>query len=110
MSDVPAGVERIELLATRVRWLDRYRRAIAICLAVAIGFGTTRELADVLGADWPQVHAVAMAFFVGVIGWWLIEVGLAWMAAVWETEYDRLIRERGLPRAELLPRRRRRSR
>ncbi len=108
MSDVPAGVERIELLAGRVRWLDRYRRAIAIGLSVAIGFGTTRELGEVLGADWPQFHAVLMAFFVGVIGWWLIEVALAWVTAVWETECDRLIRERGLPRAELLPPRRKR--
>jgi hypothetical protein len=105
MSDVPAGVERIELLASRVRWLDRYRRAIAIVLAVVLGVGTSHQLGERLGADWPQFHSVLMALFVGVIGWWLIEVALAWLTAVWETEYDRLTRERGLPRAELLSRR-----
>jgi hypothetical protein len=35
----------------------------------------------------------------GVIVWWMIEVGLVYITALWETECDRLTRDRGLPRA-----------
>jgi hypothetical protein len=36
-----------------------------------------------------------------VIVWWIIEVGLVYVTAVWETEHDRLVRDRGLPCAIL---------
>ena len=51
----------------------------------------------VFGADWPVFHARLLAIMVGVIAWWLVEVALAWVTALWETEADRLLRDRGLP-------------
>ena len=89
--------DRAEVLARRVRWLDRYRRRVAI--AAALGLALTMMFATslVLGADWPVFHARLLAVMVGVIAWWLVEVALAWVTALWETEADRLLRDRGLP-------------
>ena len=89
MSSQPPGLlfhRRVDRLAARVRWLDRYLIA---------------QVAGVLGADWPQIHATVLSVMLGVIVWWVIEVGLVYVTALWETEHDRLLRERGLPRAVL---------
>ena len=57
-----------------------------------------------LGAQWPDAHSILLAVCASAIGWWVIEVALAWQAAVWETEWDRLRRDPGLPPARLLVR------
>ena len=94
--------QRVDQLAARVRWLDRYRRILAICAATMIAPILIAQVAAVLGADWPQIHATVLSVMLGVIVWWVIEVGLVYLTALWETEHDRLIRDRGLPRAVLL--------
>jgi hypothetical protein len=94
--------DRIEVLARRVRWLDCYRRGIAIGIAIVLAPFVIHELSSFLGVEWPQFHATLLTLVACVFAWWMIEVGLAWMAALWETECDRLTRDRGLPRAELL--------
>ena len=60
------------------------------------------QVACVLGADWPQIHATILSVMLGVIVWWIVEVGLVYVTALWETEHDRLVRDRGLPRAVVL--------
>jgi DMSO/TMAO reductase YedYZ heme-binding membrane subunit len=108
MSDVPPRPllrTRVDALAARVRWLDRYRRAVAILAAAVIAPLLLAQVADVLGADWPEMHATLLSLMVGVIAWWIIEVGLVYVTALWETEHDRLLRDRGLPRAILYRRR-----
>ena len=92
---------RIETLAARVRWLDRYRRSVALTAAIVIAPFLIAELAGVLGADWPEMHATLLSLMLGVIVWWIIEVGLVYLTALWETEHERLVRDRGLPRAIL---------
>ncbi len=92
---------RIDRLTRRVRWLDRYRRRVAIAAAVIVAPILIAELDVVLGADWPLVHGVAMSVMLGIVVWWIVEVGLAAMVAVWETEADNLARANGLPRAEI---------
>lgn len=94
--------QRIETLATRVRWLDRYRRMTALGAAMLISPFMIAQVADVLGADWPRVHATVLSVMLGVIVWWMVEVGLVYLTALWETEHERLLREGGLPRAVLL--------
>ncbi|HUS32934.1 MAG TPA: hypothetical protein VMZ53_30740 [Kofleriaceae bacterium] len=101
MDEVPTDARTVTL-GRRVRWLDRYRRTIAIALAVVALPLIMLELGELLGNDWPGVHATMLAAMLSFCSWWLIEVALAWMTAVWETEYDRRLRERGLPRARLL--------
>jgi hypothetical protein len=93
--------QRVDQLAARVRWLDRYRRFMAISAAAVIAPILIAQVAGVLGADWPQIHATVLSVMLGVIVWWIVEVGLAYVTALWETEHDRLLRERGLPRAIL---------
>ena len=83
---------RIEKLASRVGWLDRYRRAIAIVLAIAWSGLLLHRFDDEFGAT------LLSAMF-GLFAWCGIEVGLAWLTALWETECAQLIRDRGLPRA-----------
>ena len=89
--------DRAEVLVRRVRWLDRYRRWIAISGAAVLAAIMCFATSWLFGDDWPVFHARLLAIFGAVIGWWLIEVALAWLTAVWETEADRLLRDRGLP-------------
>jgi hypothetical protein len=106
VAESPADFDRIQLLGKRVRWLDRYRRVLSIASVAILLPVLMRALSEALGADWPEVHTTLLAVMLSAIAWWMIEIGLAWLAAIWETECDHLIRDRGLPRAELLrPRR-----
>jgi len=89
--------DRADVLVRRVRWLDRYRRWVAIAGASALALTMMFATSWILGRDWPVFHARLLAIMVGVITWWLIEVGLAWVTALWETEADRMLRDRGLP-------------
>lgn len=98
----PTPAERIDVLGRRVRWLDRYRRVLSVLFAIAMWIVISRELAAMFGGEWPNPISMIVSIL-GAIGvWWLIEVVFAWTIALWETEHDRLTRERGLPRAELL--------
>jgi polyferredoxin len=93
---------RADRLAHRVRWLDRYRRVIAIVAAAVLAPILVTELGDQIGADWPQNYAaLLLSLLLGVILWWTIEVGLVYVTALWETERYRLTSDRGLPRAIL---------
>lgn len=97
-----ADVDRIEVLAARVRWLDRYRRLVAVACAAVVAPIVLYRLTSFLGSEWPQFHATALTGFAAVITWWIVEVWLAWITAVYETRCDRLMRDRGLPRAQLV--------
>lgn len=88
---------RVDRLAARVRWLDRFRRSVAIASACLVAPILVAQVADVLDADCSLLSVV-----VGAIAWWVIEVGLVYVTALWEAEHDRLVRDRGLPRAVLL--------
>jgi hypothetical protein len=103
MDELPSDARTVSL-GQRVRWLDRYRRTVAIVAAVVLAPFVLMELSELLGDEWPGFHAAMLAMLFSCMSWWLIEVVLAWMTAVWETEYDRLLRERGLPRARVLVR------
>jgi hypothetical protein len=96
--------DRSEQLAARVRWLDRYRRALAILIAGIAAPLAIRRLAHLVGADWPELHGLALSVVVGVIAWWVIEVALAGLTAVWETECACLCRDRRVPRAVVVRR------
>lgn len=106
MPEQLADRARIEELAHRVRWLDQHRRKLAIAIALVVTPFVIWQFAEAVGSDWPDVHIKALSIVVGVVAWLVFEVGLAGLTAMWETKADRLIRLRGLPRAELLrPRR-----
>ncbi len=91
------GPERIEQLADRVRWLDRYRRTLGVGAGVAGAPFISLGLSD----DWPRVHMYALVVTMGFVVWLITEVVLACVTAAWETECDQLMRDRGLPRAIL---------
>lgn len=90
---------RVDLLAARVRWLDRYRRGVSLASAALLAPILMSRVTESLGAEWPPMHATLLAVMLGVIAWWTIEVALVYVTALWETEHERLVRERGLPRA-----------
>lgn len=92
---MPHGPERIEQLAARVRWLDRYRRLVAIGIALILAPVLLGELTD----DWPKVFRGAMYVSGGAILWWIVETVLAAATALFENEAEQLARDRGLPRA-----------
>lgn len=96
---------RIHRLTERVRWCDRYRRWVAIGIAAVVAPILIGELDEVLGSHWPLIHIALMSMMLGVAVWWVAEVSLAWLTALWETECDLLVRGDGLPRAELVRRR-----
>ena len=87
-----------------MRWFDRYRHAIAIAIAITVGACGLVLVPRALGPEWPTVHARLMVIVGGIVLGFAIEIGLAGALAVWEVEHDRLLRDRGLPRAELVRR------
>jgi len=93
---------RIEVLAKRVRWLDRHHRFIAIALAAIVWLVLSRELAAMFQSDWPGVVPAMVGAMFAAAAWWIIEVAFAWTIALWETEHDQLARDKGLPRAQLV--------
>jgi hypothetical protein len=92
---------RVDQLAARVRWLDRYRRLLAIGGAAAVSPFLIAQLGLDLGTGWPQLHMTLVSLMLSVIVWWVVEVGLVYVTALWETEQYRLADDRGLPRAIL---------
>ena len=90
-------VDRADELVRRVRWLDRYRRTVAVTCALGLVAVMVFASDWLLGDDAPVFYSRILAIFAGVIAWWLVEVALAWVTALWETEADRLLRDRGLP-------------
>jgi hypothetical protein len=103
MDELPSDARTVSL-GRRVRWLDRYRRTVAVVAAVVMAPFIELEMSDLLGSDWPGAHTTMVAVLLSFMSWWLIEVALAWMTAVWETEYDQRLRDRGMPRARVLVR------
>ena len=95
---------RLSRLARRVRWLDRYRRLLAITVAGCVVVFLFEALPNVLGSDWPVFHARAMAIIAGVMVAFLVEVALASLLAWWELQIDHLQRST-LPRAIVKTRR-----
>lgn len=83
---------------------------MAILIAAVVAPLMLTRLGGVLGAEWPEMHATLLSVMLGAIVWWFVEVGLAYLTALWETEHDRLLRDRGLPRAILIGFRRIRAR
>jgi hypothetical protein len=97
----PAG-SRVDQLARRVRWLDRHRRLLAVTVAFVFFIVVSRELSAMFEAPWPNVLLGGATFLFAVGAWWIAEVGLAWLTAVWETEHAHIVRNRGLPSARLV--------
>jgi hypothetical protein len=96
------ALSRIQKLARRVGWLDRNRRKLAIALALLLSPLMISRLGDLLGADWPRFHATLLAVMGVLCLWCAIEIGLAWLTALWETECAHLMRSaQTLPRAIL---------
>jgi len=96
---------RVERLAARVRWLDRNRRYAALGAGAVIAPLLIARVSGTFGAEWPEMNVTLLSLVLGVIVWWVVEVGLVGVTALWETEHDRLLRTRGLPRAVLRKRR-----
>ena len=101
-----ARQDRVDQLARRVRWLDRYRRTVSIALALVLSVLMSRELAEAFDAPWPSFLVCFVSVMFSTLIWWCVEAGFAWLTALWETEHAQLVRDRGLPRAEVLLRRR----
>jgi hypothetical protein len=99
--------DRMKSLGGRVRWLDRYRRAVAIAVAL-IAVPTVVYMTGAMKSSWPLILASLPSLMLGVVVWWGVEVALASLTAVWETEFEQLVDERGLPRAQLRNAKRRR--
>lgn len=91
------GPERIDRLAARVRWLDRYGRLVAIALAMLLAGLLIGQLTE----QWPSFFRGAVYVSSGAILWWLIETVFAAATALFETEAEHIARDRGLPRATL---------
>lgn len=97
-------MSREEQLGRRVRWLDRYRRTIAVAFALALAPVCLVRLSNLLGSQWPEAHVWLLTICACTVTWWVVEVALAWQTALWETEYDGLRGERGLPPARVVRR------
>ncbi len=97
--------DRLEQLAHRVRWLDRHRRKLAVLAAIVLSPLAIAWLARDLHGEWSRLQLTLTAGVIAPVTWWIAELTFAWRAASWETEHAELLRERGLPKAELIVRR-----
>jgi peptidoglycan biosynthesis protein MviN/MurJ (putative lipid II flippase) len=102
MSESDAQLER---LAGRINWLDRYRRALSILLAAIAAPLIIWWISGQLPTEWPGAHFGAIAVAVAAVAWYGIETFFGFVIAVWETDYAKATRT-GMPRAQLLRRRR----
>lgn len=98
------ATDRIETLAARIRWFDRYRRALSLLAGGLVWALLAYELAWLFGEDGPSVVSVIVGLMVAAVAWWLTEALFAWTIALWEVQHDRLARGTGLPVAVLLRR------
>ena len=97
---MPEGEERLSLLDTRIRWLDRSRRKLGIGIAVAVA----PIIWFSLSPGWPRAHGIALVIALGIATWWIAEVVLGIVQSAWETEANMIARDRGLPRATVVVR------
>jgi hypothetical protein len=97
------SAEQLERLARRINWLDRYRRALAIPSAAIVTSIVTWQLSGYWPNDWPM-HVTMFALTGGVFVWYGIETFYGFLIALWETDYSKLTRPPGLPRAEIVRR------
>ena len=95
--------EQLDKLARRINWLDRYRRVLAILSAC---IGTSALMWWLTGwwpTDWPA-HITLFGVTIAVFAWYGIETFYGFLIAVWETDYAKLTKPAGLPRAEVVRR------
>ena len=102
-----SSAERMERLATRVRWTDRARRPVAVVVALVLAVIANNRLQEAFDASWSLAAALVPLLMLAAVIWWAIEAVFALQMAMWETEYDRLSRDLGLPPARVVIRRRR---
>jgi len=98
--------DEAERLRFRVTWLDRWRHLVAIALAAVSGFAILQAVQEDFHVDWSPFSVVILFAFVGAIVWWVIECTIAGAMAIWETRLWRLYRDRSVPVARLVTRRR----
>ena len=96
---------QIEELARRINWLTRHRRKLSIALAVIASLFIMWWFTGWLPSNWPGGHMVCMTIALGVVCWYGIETTLGFVIALWETDHSQLTRRPGLPRAEVVVRR-----
>jgi hypothetical protein len=101
--DTPLPPVRLDTLARRVRWIDRWRHAMAMLVGLAAWVVLTQSIGTLMNDSW-SVLAMSIALLFSTAVWWLTEAAFAYLAALWEVEHDTLLRDRGLPRAQLVVR------
>jgi len=97
---VTDGEERLSRLDARIRWLERYRRTVAIAVGVAVA----PIIWFSLSPGWPRAHGLALVTALGIATWWVAEVVLGIVLSAWETEANIVARDKGLPRATVIVR------
>ena len=92
---------RGDRLLARVRWLDRYRRAVAVATAAVVSPLAVMQLIAALGVEWPPLRLASLALMIGFVVWMGVETALAAVTALWETEHASLVRAGNLPVARV---------
>ena len=100
-----ATPDRLEVLGRRVRWLDRYHRAISIPLALVGWLVIAYRLAAFAGAERPGIGSWAVGLVLAAAAWEILDIAFGWTISLLEMRYEKLFDEkadtRGLPRAQL---------
>ena len=96
--------EQLDRLARRITWLDRFRRPLSILLAAIGGPLGIWWLTGWLPSNWPGAHMAMLGILIIAVAWYMIETVLGFVLALWETNYSKLTKPPGLPRAEVIRR------
>ena len=89
------------MLARRVRWLDHNRRTIRRAITFWVALLGVIVMPFVFGSDWPRFHARLMGIAAGFLLAFVVDLWIAATLSLWEVRHDRLVGDRGLPRAIL---------
>ena len=99
---MPRGTE-LEVLARRIAWLERFRRPLALLIAIALSAFAIYRMNEGLPPDWPRAHMIMIGACVGLVVWYGIEFALGCVIALWETDYHMRTKP-GLPLARIVRR------
>jgi hypothetical protein len=102
-----ADRSRLDSLARRVQWADRYRHLLAFLVAAAITPVLVARLSEAVDLDWRSVQII-LGTMIGTVVWLAVEVIFATLVAAWELRHERLaaraVVTRRLPTARIVRR------
>jgi hypothetical protein len=100
--------DRVDILAKRLTWVDRYHTAVALGFGLIAWVALTRVIARWFDADWLSIGPLIAGAVCARAAWEIIDIGADWFITRWKSEHDELVGVRDIAPARVLRSRRKR--